>query len=340
MASSVTATPVLVPDSVTVPPAAPHSVLPAPMPPAPGATPVQDWPRRVVALRRTLLTIEQAERRSDNATAHRLADEAFAEARALAADRGAIYNEHFRALYLRAQAAYERHHGGVRPVALSADEFARLRGASLADFDDHGRPVTDVPGGTVAPEPEVEAAPAIPAILAFPPEMERLIQQQSAVMSRSFGGFRGVRARGRRLFPMIDRALRARGLPTELKYVAVIESGLSSGAVSSAGAIGLWQLMPGTGAMYGLDSTAIHNPTRATNAAVRHLQRLGRMFNGDWQLALAAYNWGPARVQGLVARHRRRLGRTPTYWDIHRDLPRETREYVPRFIAVARALGG
>jgi len=141
-------------------------------------------------------------------------------------------------------------------------------------------------------------------------------------------------------FPMITRALRQRGVPQELKYVAVIESSLDPSAESEAGAIGLWQFLPSTGEMYGLSEGDLYNPSRSTYAAARHLQRLGRMFNGDWQLALAAYNSGGGRVRAAVRQARRRLDRQPTFWDIYQFLPAETRNYVPKFIATARVMGG
>lgn len=173
--------------------------------------------------------------------------------------------------------------------------------------------------------------------LFVPVGAEALVEQQVGVVRRHFGSVQG---RARRTFPMIERALRRRGLPDDLKYVAVIESALDPDAVSPAGAAGLWQFMPATAADFGLDSLGVRDPARATDAAVRYLDRLGRAFNGDWQLALAAYNCGPSRVRRLVDAHRARTGTpAPTFWDIHDALPAETRAYVPRFIAAAAHFG-
>ena len=174
---------------------------------------------------------------------------------------------------------------------------------------------------------------AVPAHLTFPASAAGLVARQTEVVS---GRFAGVVARGTYLFPMIEQTLERRGMPDELKYVAVIESALDPSATSAVGAAGLWQFMPETGAQYGLDSWGVRDPVRSTEAAARYLSDLAQVFDGDWQLAIAAYNCGPGRVGRLTAAHRRRTGDVATFWDIRADLPRETRDYVVRFIAAAR----
>ena len=174
---------------------------------------------------------------------------------------------------------------------------------------------------------------AAPALLAVPPGAEALVDRQTAIVS---GRFADIVGRGRWMLPMIEQALRLRGLPDELKYVAVIESALNPSATSPVGAAGLWQFMPGTAAEYGLDAWSVRDPQRSTDAAVRFLDALGRQFDGDWQLALAAYNCGPGRVGRLVTSYRARTGETPTFWDLRGQLPAETRDYVVRFIAAAQ----
>ena len=173
----------------------------------------------------------------------------------------------------------------------------------------------------------------VPAHLAFPASAAGLVARQTDVVS---GRFAGVAARGSYLLPMIEQALERRGLPDELKYVAVIESALDPSATSHVGAAGLWQFMPATGAQYGLDAWSVRDPIRSTEAAARYLSDLAQVFDGDWQLAIAAYNCGPGRVGRLTAAYRRRTGNVATFWDIRADLPRETRDYVVRFIAAAR----
>ena len=139
-----------------------------------------------------------------------------------------------------------------------------------------------------------------------------------------------------RHFPRIKRALARSGMPEELKYIALIESALDPQAVSSAGARGIWQIMPETAGDFGLDSMEVHDPILATPVAVMYLGRLHRMFDGDWLLALAAYNAGPGRVQRAVRRYQAGEGHRPTFWELRPYLPRETQAYVPRFLAALR----
>lgn len=137
-------------------------------------------------------------------------------------------------------------------------------------------------------------------------------------------------------FPSIERALTRLELPRELKYVALIESRLDPQAVSHAGARGIWQIMPGTASDFGLDSMAVHDPSRATPIATLYLDRLHKMFGGDWLLALAAYNAGPGRVMGAMRDYERIVGQKPTFWEVRHRLPRETQQYVPRFLATVQ----
>jgi membrane-bound lytic murein transglycosylase D len=214
-----------------------------------------------------------------------------------------------------------------------------MRGAAFAAAADLSAGVFWLDDAS-APVPAAAAAAAaalaraaVPVHLAVPPGAEPLVEAQARIVERRFAG---VRRRTRHYFPMIERTLGRRGLPDDLKYVAVIESALNPEAESHAGAAGLWQFMPETAADFGLDSLTVRDPARATDAAARFLGRLHRMFRGDWQLALAAYNSGPGRVSRIVRAFETETGRYPTFWDIHAELPRETQDYVPRFIAVAR----
>lgn len=134
-------------------------------------------------------------------------------------------------------------------------------------------------------------------------------------------------------FPLFEEKLREYNIPQEMKYLAVVESALNPTAVSHAGARGLWQFMPGTGKMYGLQSSSFiedrYDPNKATVAACEHLHDLYGMF-GDWFLVLAAYNAGAGNVQKAI----RAAGGARDYWQIWPYLPQETRGYVPAFIAV------
>ena len=135
-------------------------------------------------------------------------------------------------------------------------------------------------------------------------------------------------------FDMFEEKLDDYGLPIELKYLAVIESGLRPQVKSRAGACGLWQFMYRTGRMFGLEQNSYvderMDPVKATEAACQYLKKLYGMYN-DWNLALAAYNAGPGNVNKAI----RRSGNKKTYWEVRPFLPRETQGYVPNFIAAA-----
>jgi membrane-bound lytic murein transglycosylase D len=132
---------------------------------------------------------------------------------------------------------------------------------------------------------------------------------------------------------MFEEKLDQFDMPLELKHLAVVESALNPKAKSRVGATGLWQFMYATGKMYGLEvDTYIDersDPYQATIAACRYMSALYRMY-GDWNLVLAAYNSGPGNVNKAI----RRSGGKRDYWEIRPFLPRETRGYVPAFIAV------
>ena len=136
---------------------------------------------------------------------------------------------------------------------------------------------------------------------------------------------------------LVRGKLRARGMPEELLYLAMMESGLEPGAVSRVSAVGLWQFMSPTALQYGLRVDEWvderRDPVRATDAALDYLQWLHGRF-GSWYLAAAAYNAGPGRVERVVRRHAEgRTGDENVYWEVLEHLPRETREYVPRLVA-------
>ena len=136
---------------------------------------------------------------------------------------------------------------------------------------------------------------------------------------------------------MIRAKLRSRGMPEDVLYLAMIESGFYPLARSSAEAIGVWQFMGPTARAYGLRIDEYvderRDPIRATDAALDYLEVLHSRF-GSWYLAAAAYNAGPNRVARVLRQHAdSRTGDEELYWEIIEHLPRETREYVPRLIA-------
>jgi membrane-bound lytic murein transglycosylase D len=145
---------------------------------------------------------------------------------------------------------------------------------------------------------------------------------------------RVVMGRSALYFDMFEETLDKYDMPIELKYLAVIESGLRPQVRSHAGALGLWQFMYRTGLYYGLEENTYiderMDPVLSTDAACRYLKKLYEIYN-DWNMALAAYNAGPGNVNKAI----RRSGGKTTYWEVRPFLPKETQGYVPNFIGAA-----
>ena len=187
---------------------------------------------------------------------------------------------------------------------------------------------------------KVEHLPADADSLLRIHQLRRRCDMPIDLNDRFFASLHFFQTRGRKTFAiwlqragryrtLIGDILRREGMPSDLFYLAVIESGLNPRAYSRSRAVGLWQFMARTGRMMGLEIThwidERRDPTKATVAAARYLKDLFAEF-GDWRLALAAYNGGPGRVRRAIAR-----ADTNDYWQL--ALPRETRNYVPLFMA-------
>ncbi len=133
-------------------------------------------------------------------------------------------------------------------------------------------------------------------------------------------------------FPIIEEVLDKHGLPIELKYLAVVESALNPVALSRVGACGLWQFMLPTGKQYGLTINSLvddrREPVKATEAACAYFKDMYAIYK-DWSLVMASYNCGPGNVNKAI----KRSGGKTNFWDIFPYLPKETRSYVPLFIA-------
>ena len=142
-----------------------------------------------------------------------------------------------------------------------------------------------------------------------------------------------VLARKEQYFPMYEEILKNRGMPSEIQFLSIVESGLDPKIKSPVGAMGLWQFMPATGREYGmlvnLDIDDRMDPEKSTEGAAKYLKALYKMF-GNWEVALAAYNCGPGNVRKAI----RKSGGKTTFWGIYDHLPKETRSYVPQFQAM------
>ncbi len=165
--------------------------------------------------------------------------------------------------------------------------------------------------------------------LAYNPIVRSYINMYTGRMRNSVEYFVG---KSSYYFPIFEQALDKYGLPLELKYLPIIESALNPTIVSRAGATGLWQFMIGTGKMYDLEVNSLvderRDPLKSTDAAARYLKDLYNIY-GDWNLVIAAYNCGPGNVNKAI----KRSGGASDYWAIYPYLPKETRGYVPAFIA-------
>ena len=171
----------------------------------------------------------------------------------------------------------------------------------------------------------------IPTIIEMPYNdiVQKFIDRYSGRLRRSVSYMLGAQ---NCYIPIFEQALETYGLPLELKYLPVIESALNPQAVSRVGATGLWQFMLATGKNYGLEVNSLvderKDPIKASYAAAHYLSDLYKIF-GDWNLVIAAYNAGPEKINKAIHRSK---GKTD-YWEIYPYLPKETRGYVPAFIA-------
>ncbi len=161
-----------------------------------------------------------------------------------------------------------------------------------------------------------------------------LVKKFTAQFSRDPRRIQRLADRSSQYLYMVVNELNRRKMPTELALLPFVESAYRNKAYSHAGAAGMWQFIPATGRRFGLQQTRSYDarldPYKSTKAAFDYLQKLNREFKGDWLLSLAAYNAGEYRVHKEIAKNRAR-GKRTDYWSL--DLPRETKQYVPRLLA-------
>ena len=179
--------------------------------------------------------------------------------------------------------------------------------------------------------------------MAYNDVVQKFIDRYSGRLRRSISYMLGA---SNFYMPIFEEALEMYQLPLELKYLPIIESALNPKAVSRVGAAGLWQFMPGTGKQYGLKLNSLvderRDPVLSSQAAARYLRDLYKIF-GDWNLVIAAYNCGPENINKAIRRANNvtslkgpdgePVSVVKDYWHIYPYLPRETRGYVPAFIA-------
>ena len=184
---------------------------------------------------------------------------------------------------------------------------------------------------TYSKEDYVDRLSRIPSIMemAHNDVVQKFIDRYSGRLRHSISYMLGA---SNFYMPIFEEALETYQLPLELKYLPIIESALNPKAVSRVGATGLWQFMLTTGKQYGLQVNSLvderRDPVKASYAAARYLSDLYKIF-GDWNLFIAAYNCGPANINKAI----HRANGEKDYWQIYPYLPKETRGYVPAFIA-------
>ena len=176
---------------------------------------------------------------------------------------------------------------------------------------------------------------------AIPMEMNSHIQAEIDLFTTGFerNFFRESLKRSGSFRPQILEMLKQAGLPAELSWLPLIESGFKVNALSSARALGLWQFIPSTGYKFGLKRDLFVDerldPVKSTEAAIAYLKELHQMF-GDWSTVLAAYNCGEGRVLRII--RDQNVNYLDNFWDLYERLPRETARYVPRFLATLHVL--
>ena len=162
------------------------------------------------------------------------------------------------------------------------------------------------------------------------------IQQQLGWFKKHPDYLTRISERAQPYLYLVVQEIEKEGLPIEIALLPIVESAYYPFSYSHGTAVGVWQFIPSTGRLYGLDQDWWHEDRRhilnSTRAAARYLKDLGKMFNGDWMLAVAAYNAGPGRIQNAV-KINQKAGKQTDYWSL--DLPKETEKYVPKLLALS-----
>ena len=297
--------------------------------------------KRMGQLYRYQASLMEARAEGDEEQVGHVLDQAMRELKTLARQPNLWKQERFQRLYGHLAEAYRTHYGA--PDTLSA-----VRGSIFATRDSLFAAVESARAQAAVGLSNAPLLDAASADALQPEDTEVALP----VNSLTRGAMRYLQRepedhvyrwmrRKETYFPMIEHIFAEEGVPDELKYLAMVESGLNPQAESWANAAGIWQFIPATARAYGLKVTPWvderMDPEKATRAAARHLKDLYRMFGGDWHLALSGYNCSPTRIRQAL-RKVRRQGKRPTFWNIYPYIPRETRNYVPTYVAAALML--
>jgi membrane-bound lytic murein transglycosylase D len=222
----------------------------------------------------------------------------------------------------------------VHPQVNTANAVPHVLEALVLDAVQHSEQIqkTSSPNAATA-----EITPVVPTIPMTP---NRIVEQTiNNYLQNNRGVLRAWAERSQVYFPMIEQIFAEEAVPDELKYLAIGESGLNPTVSSPAGAVGMWQFMAATARGEGLrvDNWVDErrDPEKATRAAARHLKALSEDYNGRWHLAVAGYNCSYRCITRAVKRAGYSMEEPPSYWDVYGNLPKETRDFVPKFIATA-----
>ena len=224
----------------------------------------------------------------------------------------------------------------VFPESFDTDVYKLMTNWYLQNYAVLDADVENKSYGEVGEETYIKRLAAIPSVIEMPynqvvrKHIERYVYRSRTLVEEMLG-------MSLYYMPIFEQALEKEGLPLELKYLPIVESALDPNAVSRVGAAGLWQFMIGTGKGLGLEVNSLvderRDPYRSSEMAAKYLKNLYQIYN-DWSLAIAAYNCGPGNVNKALHRN----GDKGDFWDIYEYLPRETRGYVPAFIAANYAM--
>lgn len=265
--------------------------------------------------------------RGDDEAATSVLDKAMTSLGNLAQKDYLMDEPRFSSVYRVLMGEYEQVYGPSDTLFTAFGDIFEVRKALFAELESIEDPLLE----------DVAPSGLQPVGTEFPMTMNRLVESSMQFLLRERKEtMQTWLSRADTYFPMIEQIFEEEGVPDELKYLAMIESGLNPRARSWASAVGMWQFIAATGRAYDLNVNAWvddrMDPELATRAAAKHLKDLYKMYDEDWQIALAGYNCSPRCIRRAI----RSSGKSdPSFWDIYPYLPRETRNYIPTYIATS-----